>query len=254
MLLTRLGVPKLWHEDPDVFWTYLRYTVAPVMYVLTRAAAYGIEHVPPTGGAVLAANHLNAIDHTFVGVVCPRPVYFISKAELMEIPIAGEIFAWGGAFPVKRGEPDRQALRWARDLVANGKLLGMHVEGTRQRTGQPGVARRGAAMIAMQERVPVVPLGLETFGWSFRHPKRCAAVWGPPILLDDLPRTREGSTEATDRIRTEIVRLWRLAGEAVSSGFPPVLSDGTRRSPLPKPSVGEVRRAWAESRARESTA
>jgi hypothetical protein len=72
-------------------------------------------------------------------------------------------------------------------------------------------------------------------------------------VLDYLPRSREGTKEATERIRTEIVRLWQLAGEASSSGFPDVLSDGTRRSPLPRPSMREVRRAWAD-RTRTSTA
>ena len=249
MILTRVGVPKLWGDDPDVLWGIMRYTVAPVMYALTRAAAYGIERVPPVKGAVIAANHLNAIDHPLVGLVCPRPVYFISKAELLEVPLAGELLRWAGAFPVKRGEPDREALRWARELVANGKLLGIHVEGTRQRTGHPGAARRGAALIAMQEGVPVLPLGLETFGWSFAKPKRCAAVWGEPITLGDLPRGREGSTEATDRIRREIVRLWGLAREAVADGCPDVLSDGTRRSPLPRPGLADVRRARARVRA-----
>jgi len=247
MLLTRLGLPKLWREDPDVFWAFMRYTVAPVMYGLTRAAAYGIERVPETRGGVIAANHLNAIDHPLVGLVCPRPVYFISKAELLEIPVAGEIFAWGGTFPVRRGEPDRAALRHARDLVRDGKLLGFHVEGTRQRTGHPGAARRGAALIAMQENVPIVPCGLETYGWSFRRPRRCAVVWGQPIVLADLPRSRNGTAEATQRISAEIVRLWRLAAEAVATGFPPALSDGTPRSPLPKPSIDELRRTWASA-------
>jgi 1-acyl-sn-glycerol-3-phosphate acyltransferase len=254
VILSRLGVPKLWREDPDVLWAAMRYTVAPVMWALTRGAAYGVERVPEEGGAVIAANHLNAIDHPFLGLVCPRPVYFISKAELMDIPVLGEFLACSGAFPVNRGEPDRAALRTARDVVRGGHLLGIHVEGTRQRTGHPGAARRGAAMIAMQEGARILPLGLETYGWSFARPKRCAAVWGHPIDLGDLSRSREGYTEATERIKTEIVRLWRLATEAETSGFPDVLSDGTRRSPLPKPSIGEVRRAWAAAEREEATA
>jgi 1-acyl-sn-glycerol-3-phosphate acyltransferase len=244
-MLARLGVQRLWRDDPDVLWAVMRYTVAPVMWALTRGAVYGVERVPQAGGAVLAANHLNAIDHPFLGLACPRPVYFISKAELLEIPVVGDFLAFAGAFPVNRGEPDREALRTARTIVREGHLLGIHVEGTRQRTGHPGAARRGAALIAMQEGARIVPLGLETYGWSFTHPRRCAAVWGEPLSFDDLTRSRAGYTEATERLRSEIVRLWSLAGEAVSRGFPAVLSDGTRRSPLPKPSVGELRRAWA---------
>lgn len=254
VILTRLGVPKLWREDPDVMWAVMRYTVAPAMWALTRGAAYGVERVPDTGGAVIAANHLNAIDHPFLGLVCPRPVYFISKAELMEIPVLGELLAFSGAFPVNRGEPDRQALRTARDVVRGGHLLGIHVEGTRQRTGHPGAARRGAAMIAMQEGARIVPLGLETYGWSFARPRRCAAVWGEPIGFDDLNRSRDGYAAATERIKDEIARLWRLANEAVNSGFPAVLSDGTPRSPLPKPSIDEVRKTWTAAERREAAA
>jgi 1-acyl-sn-glycerol-3-phosphate acyltransferase len=252
VILTRLGVPKLWREDPDVMWAVMRYTVAPVMWALTRGAAYGVERVPGTGGAVIAANHLNAIDHPFLGLVCPRPVYFISKAELMEIPVLGELLEFSGAFPVNRGEPDRQALRTAREIVRDGHLLGIHVEGTRQRTGHPGAARRGAAMIAMQEGARILPLGLETYGWSLSRPRRCAAVWGEPISFDDLSRSRDGYTQATERIKAEIVRLWRLANEAVKTGFPEVLSDGTPRSRLPKPSADEVRAAWAAAGRREA--
>jgi 1-acyl-sn-glycerol-3-phosphate acyltransferase len=252
VLLTRLGVPKLWKEDPDVVWAFLRYTVAPVMYGLTRAAAYGVERVPEAGGAVIAANHLNAIDHPLVGLVCPRPVYFISKAELLEIPVVGEMFTWAGTFPVHRGEPDRSALRHASDLVRAGKVVCFHVEGTRQRTGQPGAARRGAAMVAIQGGVPIVPCGLATYGWSFGRPCRCAVVWGEPIGVGDL-RGREGRTEATEQIRTEIARLWQLASEAVADGFPPVLSDGTTRSALPKPSIAEVRRSWARANGKVGT-
>lgn len=255
VILSRLGVPRLWREDPDVMWAAMRYTVAPAMWALTRGAAYGVERVPATGGAVVAANHLNAIDHPFLGLVCPRPVYFISKAELLDIPVLGELLAFSGAFPVNRGEPDRRALRTAREVVRGGHLLGIHVEGTRQRTGHPGAARRGAAMIAMQEGARIVPLGLETYGWSLVRPKRCAAVWGEPISFDDLSRTRDGYTEATNRIKAEIVRLWRLANEAARRGFPDTLSDGTRRSPLPKPSLDELRRAWAAAeRRREAPA
>lgn len=252
MVLTRLGVPRLWREDPDVVWAFLRYTAAPVMYGLTRAAAYGVERVPASRGAVIAANHLNAIDHPLVGLACPRPVYFISKAELLEIPVVGELFAWCGVFPVRRGEPDRAALRHARELVGSGKLVCFHVEGTRQRTGEPGVARRGAALVALQEGAAIVPCGLATHGWSFTRPRRCAVVWGAPIDLSGMPRTREGTTEATEQIRTEIVRLWELAVEAVSTDFPPVLSDGTQRSPLPKPSLGEIRESWAAANRVES--
>jgi hypothetical protein len=85
-------------------------------------------------------------------------------------------------------------------------------------------------MIAMQEGAPVVPLGLDTFGWSVKNRRRCALVFGEPIELDHLPRNRVGYAQAGELVREEMVRLWRLAAEAAAAGLPPALPDGTRRN------------------------
>ncbi len=108
-------------------------------------------------------------------------------------------------------------------------MVGVHVEGTRQRLGYPGEVKIGGMMIAMQEGVPVIPCGVETFRWSPRNRRGCAVVWGEPISLEGLRRNRAGYEEAMEMVRAEIVRLWRQAAEAVATGFPPELSDGTKR-------------------------
>jgi uncharacterized membrane protein len=77
--------------------------------------------------------------------------------------------------------------------------------------------------------VPVIPCGLDTFGWSPRNRRLCAVVWGEPMRVDDLPRNRRGYAEAGERVGEEIVRLWRLAAEACAAGLPPELADGARR-------------------------
>lgn len=233
MLLTRLGLPKLWGGDPEVLWHYMRYFVAPPTAWFAPSYGYGIERVPLTGGAVIAANHLSAIDHALIGLFCPRAVHYMAKAELMAIPVVGEVLTWTGAFPVRRGERDLEALRHARRVVRAGHVLGMHIEGTRQRLGYPGEARPGVAIIAIQERVPVIPCGIETFQWSLANRRRCSVVWGDPINLDGLPRTRGAFTEGMEIVRREIVRLWRQAAEARVAGYPLSLPDGTpRRGPV----------------------
>jgi 1-acyl-sn-glycerol-3-phosphate acyltransferase len=131
---------------------------------------------------------------------------------------------------VRRGEGDREALRRARELVRDGDLVCVHVEGTRQRFGHPGPLHPGGLMIAMQEGVPVIPLGLDTFGWSVRNRRLCAVVWGEPMTLDDLSRNRKGYSEAAERVGAEIVRLWRQAVAACVAGLPPELPDGASRS------------------------
>ena len=217
-------------------WWLGRRVVPLFTTVAAPAAAYGVDRVPPEGGAVVAANHFSGIDHPLIGVFSPRPLYFLAKAELLEIPALGPLLGWLGVFGVRRGESDREAVRRARELVREGHLVCIHVEGTRQRLGHPGPLHPGALMIAMQEGVPVIPLGLDTFGWSPANRRLCAVVWGEPMRLDDLPRNRKGYAEAGERVGEEIVRLWRLAVAASEAGLPPELPDGARRSGInPKP-------------------
>lgn len=232
MLLTRLGIPKLWHEDPEVLWFPIRWGVAATMWSVLApgSRAYGLDRVPMEGGFVMAANHLAAIDHTLIGINSPRAIFYMAKAELLAMPVIGELLTWTGCFPVRRGEADREALREARRLVREGHVVGIHVEGTRQRLGYPGQAKIGGMMIAMQEGVPIVPCGVETFGWSVKKNRRaCAAVWGDPIGVEGFSRDRSGYEALTELVTAEIVKLWRLAGEAVAKHFPPELSDGAKR-------------------------
>jgi 1-acyl-sn-glycerol-3-phosphate acyltransferase len=155
----------------------------------------------------------------------------------MDIPGFGPLLRWLGVFGVRRGEGDREAVRRARELVRQGRLVCIHVEGTRQRFGHPGPLHPGALMIAMQERVPVIPCAVDTFGWSPVNRRKCAVVWGDPIAVDDLPRNRKGYAEAGERVGAEIVRLWRQAVEACAAGLPPQLPDGARRSGINPPLV-----------------
>ena len=227
--LTRLGIPKLWGEDPEAVWRFARRFVPQITLLLAPAAGYGAERVPVAGGAVIGANHFSGIDHPLIASFCPRPVYYLAKAELLEIPVLGEVVQWLGTFPVRRGEGDRDALRRARALVRDGNLVGVHLEGTRQRFGHPGPVHTGGLMIAMQERVPVVPCGLDTFRWSPTNRRLCAVVWGKPIDLSELPRNRTGYAKAAEIVRAEMVCLWRQAAEAAAAGLPPELPDGTKR-------------------------
>jgi 1-acyl-sn-glycerol-3-phosphate acyltransferase len=217
-------------ENAELGWRIGRLFVPRIAILLAPAGGYGIERVPLEGGGVVAANHFSGIDHPLIGGFSPRTIYFLAKAELMRTPVVGPALAALGVFGVRRGEGDRDALRHARELAREGKLVGVHLEGTRQRFGHPGQMHPGGLMIAMQEGVPVIPCGLDTFGWSPTNRRLCAVVWGQPMDVDDLPRNRKGYAEAAQRVGAEIVRLWRLAVEACAAGLPPELPDGARRS------------------------
>lgn len=212
--------------------------IPPVTLLLAPAAAYGVARVPPEGGGVVAANHFSGIDHPLIGSFSPRTLYFLAKAELLRIPALGTALRLLGVFGVRRGESDREAVRRAREIVRDGNLVCVHLEGTRQRFGHPGPMQPGGLMIALQEGVPVIPCAVDTFGWSPTNRRRCAVVWGEPMRLDGLPRNRKGYEEAAELVGAEIVRLWRLAAEATAAGLPAELPDGSKRSgvnPRPEP-------------------
>jgi len=229
-------VSKPWFGNPEAGWRVGRMFVPRIAVWLAPAAGYGVDRVPLEGGGVVAANHFSGIDHPLIGGFCPRTIYFLAKAELLGVPVVGAALQALGVFGVRRGEGDRDALRHARELAREGNLVGVHLEGTRQRFGHPGQMQPGGLMIAMQEGVPVIPCGIDTFGWSPRNRRKCAVVWGEPMRVDDLPRNRKGYAEATERVGAEIVRLWRLAAEASAAGLPSELPDGARRSGInPRP-------------------
>ena len=228
--LTRLGLPKLWGHDRTRLWRFARKTVVPITLGLAPTAAYGVDRIPRDRGCVLAANHFSGIDHPLIGAFVPGITYFLAKSELFEIPVLGEALAWMGVISIRRGQSDRDALRVARQRVRDGGVVCVHIEGTRQRFGYPGPIQTGGLMIAMQEGAPVVPLGLDTFGWSPTNRRCCALVFGDPIEVDQLPRNRAGYAEAGELVRVEMVRLWRLAAEAAAAGLPPSLPDGTPRN------------------------
>jgi 1-acyl-sn-glycerol-3-phosphate acyltransferase len=225
-------VSKLWGEDPEQMWPWARYLVAPAttMWLAPSSCGYGLERMPATGGGVAAINHLSAIDPPLVGSLSPRALYYMAKAELLEMPAVGDVLMWTGAFPVRRGEGDRESLRLARQVAREGHMVGVFVEGTRQKLGYPGEVLPGAMMIALQEEVPIVPCGVYSFGWSRKNRVPCAVVWGEPMDLSTMPKSGRGYKRAAELVGDEIRHLWRQAGEAIAAGLPERLPDGARRS------------------------
>jgi 1-acyl-sn-glycerol-3-phosphate acyltransferase len=227
-VLTELGLYKLLGENPDRTWEFALKFVVPITNLIAPSWGYGHDRVPLTGGAVIASNHFSEVDPAVLGVHCRRTLYYMAKIELLSVPIAGEILQWTGAFAVRRGEGDRDSMRVARWAAREGHAVGMFMEGTRQMLGYPGPMHPGAAMVAIQEGVPVVPCGIDTFAWSIKNRRTCCVVWGEPIDLD-LPRTGKGYKEGAAIVEEEIVRRWRMAAQAIVDGFPEELPDGAKR-------------------------
>jgi 1-acyl-sn-glycerol-3-phosphate acyltransferase len=180
---------------------------------LTRAATsiqtYGKERVPREGGGVLAMNHLNFIDIPVFGTICPRRVVFVGKSELFDYPGLAQLIRAHGALPIRRGESDREALRRMRETVRENDLLGLFIEGTRQKSGVPGKPMPGAAMIAISEGVPVIPAAIHgSQTWKLGNRAAVSVAFGEPMRFAEHPRNSRGYAAASEEIMSEIKRLW----------------------------------------------
>jgi 1-acyl-sn-glycerol-3-phosphate acyltransferase len=208
-------------DGVDLFWRVARLWAQPVTQIVARLRVYGKERIPRSGGIVLALNHFSWVDTTSFGAACPRTIHYVAKVEAYEMAGIAQLIRAFGTMPIRRGESDRDAIRAMRGLVREGKVLGMFVEGTRQRTGVPGEVMPGAAMVALQEGVPVVPgsvHGSQTWRFGNFHPVSIA--WGEPITFDHLPRGGRGYREASAEIQRRIRRLWEFLVKVHELGRP----------------------------------
>jgi 1-acyl-sn-glycerol-3-phosphate acyltransferase len=187
----------------------------------TRARAYGRERVPATGGLVYAINHLHWIDIPIVGAMSPRNVDFVAKIEAARFPGLGRFLRLHGTIGIRRGESDREAVRQMRASAREGRVVGLFVEGTRQCTGRPGAAQPGAAMVALQEDVPVVPIAIYgTQFWRIGNFAPCSIAFGEPLRFEGLPKGGRGYKEATAEIERRINVLFDWLEDVHKRGRP----------------------------------
>jgi len=187
----------------------------------SRPRAYGRERVPTTGGLVYAVNHMHWIDIPLVGLLSPRNVDFVAKVEAVRVPGVGRFLEWHGTIAVRRGESDRVAVRKMLESARSGRVVGLFVEGTRLKTGRPGTAQPGAAMVAIQAGVPVIPMAIYgTQFWKPTKPAPCSLAFGEPLRFDDLPKNGRGYKEATIEIERRINVLFDWLAGVHADGRP----------------------------------
>lgn len=180
-----------------------------------RHRSTGVENVPPEGGFVLAANHLSNLDPWPLAIpLFPRRfLRFMAKSELFWFPL-GLVVRAGGAFPVRRGEHDEQAITRAVELCRAGHAVVMFPEGTRRRKGlrKKHEARwhSGAARIALDAEVPLVPAAIAgTDRLARLAPLRVAYGRPLPVTRESGESAEEAAHRATALLRESILELER---------------------------------------------
>lgn len=168
-------------------WTVMRPLSMPVLRVAFRIRVDGRRNVPKSGPAILASNHLSALDHVVLPAVTRRPIVNISKAEHFDRPFKAWFFRQWGVIKLKRGAGDQGAMEAAKNALRHGHLFCIYPEGTRSRDGRLHKGHTGVARLALEMRVPVIPVAMMgTFeakpkGGKTRFFQPTAAVVGKPL-------------------------------------------------------------------------
>jgi 1-acyl-sn-glycerol-3-phosphate acyltransferase len=180
---------------PPFYWATI-YVLRAALWLVVRWEVRGREHVPATGGLIVASNHLNNADPPILGAgVAKRRIRWMAKVELFKLPF-GVIPRMWGAFPVRRFEADLGAMLNAERILRQGGVLGMFPEGTRSRTGRMGEPHPGTALIALRTGATVLPCAV-TGTEKLRNPlvvlrrPRFSVTIGKPIRVERVKRPTE---------------------------------------------------------------
>lgn len=198
-----------------LYWFFVR-TLGPIARRRFNPTVEGLENIPRHGGAIIAANHLAVIDDALLPMTCPRMIHFMGKAEYFEGKgVKGKFKKWWftsvGVFPVDRsgGSKSLGALNHAREILEDGHLFGIHVEGTRSPDGRLYRGHTGAARLAFETGCPIVPTAiigsrdLQKPGQVIPSKGKSTIIYGKPIAVErknpeDV--THEELRELTDRV------------------------------------------------------
>lgn len=189
-----------------------RRAVALLLRIVFRLRIVGVEHLPRTGPVLVAGNHTGFLDGPIVFMMMPRPSSLLVKSELYSGPWA-RVLAFARQIPVKRGTPDRTALRRALDVLGGGGVLGVFPEGTRGE-GRLESVQHGIGYLALRAGCPVVPV--VCLGTAAALPKgkvlprfrsRIDIVFGPAFTVEVSgdPRARSTIADAAEQVRQHML-------------------------------------------------
>ncbi len=197
------------YRMPTILWRLLRGIVRLVAAIFLDVHLVGRQNVPEKGPLIIASNHLSWTDVPLIPAYLKIKVVDMAKEETFQGKM-GWFVRFMGAFPVKRGEADRQSLRTAEEQLKAGRTLGIFPEGTRSRIQRLGKAHAGLGMIALRSGAPVVPVAIYGSEKAFKKFRpRVTITYGEPMLLTPKGKkiTREDIDEATEQVMLRIASM-----------------------------------------------
>ncbi|MEU3455970.1 lysophospholipid acyltransferase family protein [Micromonospora sp. NPDC006766] len=205
-----------------LIYTIGKLTVGPAVRLAFRPTVEGLEHIPATGGAIFAGNHLSVADELLLGTVVPRHLAFWAKSDYFKgTGVKGAfskfVLTGLGAIPVERGggRAALSAFDAAIPVLKAGDLVAVYPEGTRSPDGRLYRGRTGAARLAVAAGVPIIPVGVtgtdkaQPIGARVPRPGRAkiGIRFGKPLDFTGRPDDRTSLREMTDELMSEIQKL-----------------------------------------------
>lgn len=193
-----------------MLYRFLQIAFRLFFYIVFRTRVYGRENIPNEGAVILAANHASNIDPPLMASLIERPVSYMAKIELFENPVFGEAIRRCHAFPVKRGESDRGAIKAAVNVLKEGRILGLFPEGTRSKTGELQKAEAGVALIAAMTGAPIVPVAILNSHRIFANGglfPQLRIMYGKPISFEGDRKNKDALDAFSEEIMAHIARM-----------------------------------------------
>lgn len=210
--------------EPNIVYVFIRGFFRRFFRIYGTWNITGLEHIPPEGPVIIISNHISYLDPPMMGSAVRRTVAYMAKSELFT---GNRLLAWVcrrlESYPVRQGQPDRDALRKTFEILERGWMVGIFPEGHRSETGDLQPFQAGLGLIALRSRAPVVPCGFAgTHEMLPPHSKRLhrshvEVHFGPALKLDDLHEMddRRAATDlVTQRAREAIEHLYAGARQA----------------------------------------
>ncbi len=223
--------------NPFVYWP-VRIAFLIFFQLYFRMERIGRRHLPPSGPLILASNHRSFLDPFVIGTLVRRPVYYVAKEELFNRRWQAWVLNSLGAFPVRRGASDQEAMATARSILARGDCVVIFPEGTRVRPGPLGSPRRGVGRLALETGARVVPvavMGTEEVrrGWRIR-PRKVRLRCGRPLSFPTAEEpSRHAAGAVTERVWACVSLQWEwLGGVPAPRGERPAVESESRPTQL----------------------
>ncbi|HEX8099692.1 MAG TPA: lysophospholipid acyltransferase family protein [Actinomycetota bacterium] len=247
-----------------MFWWLMKFVLlGPVLRLLYRPKAIGLENIPADGPAIIAANHQSFLDDLLLPLVVPgRKVVFLAKAEYFDKWYLRWFFKGANVIPVRRESKSaaENALRAGVQALGEGQLVGIFPEGTRSPDGRLYRGKTGVARMALEARVPVIPAALigtfELMPYDRKVPKagKTEVRFGQPLRFDrhfDTPTDRFVLRSITDEIMYEIMLL---SGQEYVDDYASKMKEQLTRKPAGEEAKNEPEPSRVEPSERASTA